>query len=86
MSHLDTVLTTLATNGLHIIPAKCHFAQPQVEYLVTSTSIAPLTSHVQPILTFPAPIDVKSLQKFLGTLNFYRRFLPGIDKTLKPLT
>jgi hypothetical protein len=63
MSHLDTVLTTLATNGLHIIPAKCQFAQPQVEflgYLVTSTGIAPLTPHNQPILTFPAaPTDVK---------------------------
>jgi hypothetical protein len=26
------------------------------------------------------------LQKFLGMLNFYRRFLPGIARVLKPLT
>jgi hypothetical protein len=33
LSHLETVLTTLATNGLHINPAKCHFAQHKVEFL-----------------------------------------------------
>jgi hypothetical protein len=32
------------------------------------------------------PSDVMSLQKFLGMLNFYRCFLPGIAKVLKPLT
>jgi len=62
IGHLETVLATLAAKGLHVNPAKCHFAQPRVEFLghlVTATGIAPLTSHVR-----PAPSDVKSLQKF----------------------
>jgi hypothetical protein len=42
--------------------------------------------HVQQILAFPAPTDVKSLQKLLAMLNFYCRFLAGIVKILKPLT
>jgi hypothetical protein len=49
LGHLETVLATLAANGLRINPTKCHFAQPQVEFLghlVTATGIAPLTSHV----------------------------------------
>jgi hypothetical protein len=29
---------------------------------------------------------VKQLQQFLGMVNFYRRFLPGIARTLQPLT
>jgi hypothetical protein len=29
---------------------------------------------------------VKQLQQFLGMVNFYRRFLPGIACTLQPLT
>jgi hypothetical protein len=29
---------------------------------------------------------VKQLQQFLGMVNFYRRFLPGITSTLQPLT
>ncbi len=32
------------------------------------------------------PQDVKQLQQFLGMVNFYRRFLPGIARTLQPLT
>jgi hypothetical protein len=44
----------------------------------------PLQRHVQAI--FPPPQDVKQLQQFLGMVNFYRRFLPGITYTLQPLT
>jgi hypothetical protein len=35
---------------------------------------------------FPPPQVVKQLQQFLGMVNFYRRFLPGIARTLQPLT
>ena len=37
-------------------------------------------------MIFPPPQDVKQLQQFLGMVNFYRRFLPGIARTLQPLT
>ncbi len=38
-------------------------------------------------LTLPAqPADIKALQRFLGMVNFYRRFLPSIARTLQPLT
>ncbi len=89
LGHLDTVLAVLAENGLHINPAKCQFAQPEVDFLghhVTASGLSPIASHTQPILDFPTPSDVKMLQKFLGMLNFCRRFLPGIARVLKPLT
>jgi hypothetical protein len=89
LGHLDTVLAVLAENGLHINPAKCQFAQPEVDFLghhVTASGLSPIASHTQPILEFPTPSDVKMLQKFLGMLNFWRRFLPGIARVLKPLT
>jgi hypothetical protein len=89
LRHLDTVLAVLAENGLHINPAKCQFAQPEVDFLghhVTASGLSPMASHTQPSLEFPTPSDVKMLQKFLGMLNFYRRFLSGIARVLKPLT
>ncbi len=73
LGHLDTVLAVLAENGLHINPAKCQFAQPEVDFLghhVTASGLSPIASHTQPILEFPTPSDVKMLQKFLGMLNF----------------
>jgi hypothetical protein len=42
---------------------------------------------VQAISESPPPLqDVKQLQQFLGMVNFYRRFLPGIARRLQPLT
>jgi hypothetical protein len=38
------------------------------------------------IQEFPRPSVIKELQAFLGMVNFYRRFLLGIARTLRPLT
>jgi Reverse transcriptase (RNA-dependent DNA polymerase) len=89
ISHLHTALSILAENGLHINPAKCVFEQEEVDFLghhITPTGLTPLSSHVQPIFSFPPPTDAKSLQRFQGMINFYRRFLPGIAHIPKPLT
>ena len=45
-----------------------------------------MAAYVEAIRTFPRPPDLKHLQRFLGMVNFYRRFLPGIARTLVPLT
>ena len=38
------------------------------------------------IQEFPCPAVVKELQALLGMINLYRRFLPGIARTLCPFT
>jgi hypothetical protein len=53
---------------------------------VPTDGIAPLPKHVDALLQLPTPTDVKQLQRFLGLINFYWWFLPGIAATLKPLT
>jgi len=60
-----------------------------LEYLGHRISVAgvlPLPAHVAAIQDFPRPSTVKELQAFLGMVNFYRRFLPGVACTLRPLT
>jgi hypothetical protein len=52
----------------------------------SSTGVEPLRSHVQAVLAHPEPTNISELQAFLGTVNFYRRFLPAGARTLKPLT
>ncbi len=86
--HLQQIFTILQENGLQINPVKCVFATA-VEFLchwVDQHGIRPFQRHVQSISDFPPPQDVKQLQQFLGLVNFYRRFLPGIARTLQPLT
>jgi hypothetical protein len=87
--HLRQLFSVLAANGLVINPGKCIFAQPTVTFLghvVTSTGVSPLPGHIQVVQDFPPPTDVKQLQRFLGVVNFYRRFIPAAAAILRPLT
>ncbi len=86
--HLRQIFTILQENGLQINPAKCVFAAAAVEFLghrVDQHGVRPLQRHVQAISDFP-PQDVKQLQQFLGMVNFYKRFFPGIARMLQRLT
>jgi RNase H-like domain found in reverse transcriptase/Reverse transcriptase (RNA-dependent DNA polymerase)/Integrase core domain/Integrase zinc binding domain len=87
--HLEQFFKILSENGLRINPAKCVFAAGSVKFLghtVGPDGVRPLGSHVEALAAFPQPTSVKELQRFLGIINFYRRFLPGIAGTLQPLT
>jgi hypothetical protein len=89
MKHLRLVFEILQSAGLQINPAKCTFSVSSLTFLghnVDSTGISPMEKHVKALTDFPPPSDLKQLQRFLGLINFYRRFLPGIAGTLQPLT
>jgi hypothetical protein len=89
MRHLRQVFEILQSAGLQINPAKCTFSVSTLTFLghnVSSFGISPMEKHVKALTDFPLPSDLKQLQRFLGLINFYRRFLPGIAGTLQPLT
>jgi hypothetical protein len=54
--------------------------------MVDEAGITPLPKHVAAVQDCPPPTDIKQLQRFLGLINFYRRFLPAVARTLQPLT
>lgn len=87
--HLKAVFQRLKDAGLVLNIAKCEFAKSSVEFLghrISSAGSAPLTDKVEAVVKFPPPSTVKELQQFLGMLNFYRKFLPGVAQLLCPLT
>jgi hypothetical protein len=76
-------------NSLALNLEKCVFAVSKLDFLgygISADGVAPLRDNVQVILDFPKPTDCKAMQRFLGMINFYRRFLPGVAGTLHPLT
>ncbi len=88
-THLRTLFTILTANGLALNLEKCVFAVSELDILghrISAASVASLWDNVQVILEFPKPTDCKAMQRFLGMINSYRRFLPGVDGTLRPLT
>jgi hypothetical protein len=89
LRHLEAFFTALANNGLAINLEKCVFATPSLEILGLRSSVmgaAPTADHDAEIENCPPPQDIKQLQRFLGMVNVYRRFLPKCAQVLKPLT
>ena len=86
--HVRQVLTLLQRNGLAINEKKCVWAQQQVRYLgqsVSAEGIAPLSQRIQDIIAAPRPTTKVEMQRYLGMVNFYHRFLPNIAEVLAPL-
>lgn len=88
LKHLQQVIETLRANNLTINLPKCKFFASSVEFLghtVSAKGITPLESKITAISNAPKPTTLKSLQRFLGMLNFYRRFMPNLAQVIAPL-
>ncbi|GFU17807.1 retrovirus-related Pol polyprotein from transposon 297 [Trichonephila clavipes] len=78
-SHLRTIFQRLSSYGFKLNISKCVFGVTELIFLghlITPDGIKPLPDKVQAVLDYKQPETVGSLRKFLGLLNFYRRFLP----------
>lgn len=88
LRHLRTLLSRLNDYGVVISLDKCVFGQSQIEFLGYSISehgTKPLESKVASIRNFKQPETVEQLKRFLGMLNYYRRFLPKAAHIQVPL-
>lgn len=86
--HLCQVFNRLKEYGMVLNVAKCVFGVPEVTFLgyrISRDGTCPLESKVEAIKNFPVPTDVRQLRRFLGMLNFYRRFLPNAAQVQAPL-
>ncbi|BHF70922.1 hypothetical protein SprV_0401397500 [Sparganum proliferum] len=89
MEHLAMVFDRLQQFGVVLNPSMCVFGVPSLEFLghlADSHSIRPLPSKVAAIRDFPPSTSKRQLKRFLGMVNFYRRFLPNCADTILPLT
>lgn len=88
LDHLKQLFSRLREYGILVNSAKCNFGQKEVIFLghnVSSTGIRPLLEKVQSISEYPVPKTVKELRRFLGMINFYRRFIPSAAILQAPL-
>ena len=88
LQDLREVLRRLAAAGLCLNQKKCVVAAKQVTYLghmVDATGIVPLPAKIDAIHAMPRPTTKVEMQRFLGCINFFHRFLPGVAATLAPL-
>lgn len=86
--HLRLVFQRLRDNNLTINIGKCNLGKSEVKFLghlITADGLKPLPQKVDAIKNFPRPTTADQLKRFLATINFYRRFIPGAVKNQIPL-
>lgn len=86
--HLKAVFDRLRKYGLSINFSKCVFGVEEIDYLgykINKHGIEPLSERVTAIQDFPRPKTIQELRRFLGVINFYRRFLKNAAEIQAPL-
>nr|VZI17500.1 unnamed protein product [Spirometra erinaceieuropaei] len=87
-SHLRQIFQRFQQHGLQLNIGKCIFDVSSLNFLghhVDQHGITQLLEKVQSILSFPVPKTLTQLRRFIGLLNYYRRFIPHCAATLAPL-
>lgn len=85
---LHRVFKTLQSNGLGIALKKCSFFKENLTFLgfnIDQTGASPPEDRVKALLDIPMPTTPKGMQKFLGAVNFFRRFFKGFAGPAIPL-
>lgn len=86
--HVRSVLERFEKYGIAINPAKCVFAVPSLIFLghvVDAQGSRSNPENVTAIRQWPQPKTKKELQRFLGSLNFYHRFITKAAALQTPL-
>lgn len=89
LQRIDNLFARLSKAGLVINLEKSEFCRASVLYLgytVGHGTVSPPSAKVEAINNFPPPTTKKGLQRFLGMIGYYRRFIKGLSTLLSPLT
>lgn len=87
-THLRLIFQRLNEHGLLVNTSKTVLGQSVVTFLGYEVSVhgtRPLPDRIADLQSFPLPKSARELRRFLGMVNFYRRFLPAAAKYQAPL-
>jgi len=75
---VEEILRRLEKNNLYIKPEKCVWKVRKIGFLgvvIGPNGIEMEEEKVDGVLSWPQPKNVKDVRKFLGFINYYRRFI-----------
>ena len=89
VDNIEAVFTKVRQAGLKLSMSKCAFGHPEIEFLgrsITTKGIEPIEKKIDDFLkNIKLPTSVKSLQRYIGFVQFYRQYIPRLAEKLVPL-
>jgi hypothetical protein len=88
LSHLRSVLEHCRKYGISLNPKKSIFVVDQgklLGFIVSKNGMMIDPERTQAIANLPPPSSKKSMQSFLGKINFVRHFVPSFSEMVRPL-
>jgi hypothetical protein len=88
LKHIDMVLSRIQDAGLTINPSKVQLCRQKLKFLghvIEPGKCHPNPEKVSAINNYPVPFSPLQIQKFLGLVGFYRKFIPYFALHAKPL-
>ena len=89
IKNLRAVFQGLRKAGLKLSMAKCHFGVQEVDSLgrtITTKGVAPQKQKIAKFLEkVKFPRSKKTLQRYIGFLNYYRNYIPRLAERLTPV-
>ncbi len=89
LSHIKRIIECLGASGLTIKRRKCCFGRKHLMYLghkIGAGQLAVPEHRVEALADFARPKTKKQLRSFLGSLSYYRRFIPRFADCSSALT
>jgi hypothetical protein len=80
ITHL--VLDRMCEHKLYLQPEKCEFEKTKIEYLgviISHNKVEMDPVKIARVADWPTPSNKKEVQSFVGSINFYRRFILGFS-------
>ena len=89
LTHLTELCKRLRKANLKLKPKKCDFFQKSVIFLghkISELGIETDPAKTAAVADWDPPKDKTAIKSFLGTVGYYRRFIPSYSTVAKPLT
>jgi len=85
---VEEVLRRLEENDLYVKPEKCAWKVRKIGFLgvvIEPNGIEIEKEKVDGVLSWPKPKNIKDVRKFLGLVNYYRRFIKDFARVARPM-
>jgi hypothetical protein len=89
IKHIHQLLSILSQHNFQLNPSKCSIFRQQIDYLshtISEQGVKPNNEKIQAIIKLREPSTLAEANKFLGSISWYRKFIPRFASIAAPIS